>query len=108
MALYGLRGDWRRARVRFSRDFAPVPLNDGTVWTRYYTPAEFERVFAEAGLARVSLRALGVLVPPPYLEGFAERHPAWIKFLQGVEDRMAGWPVIRQWADHFLIVMTKS
>jgi SAM-dependent methyltransferase len=108
LALYGLRGDWKRAGVRFSRDFAPVPLNGGTVWTRYYAPYEFERVFAAAGLTRVSLRALGLLLPPPYLEAFAARHTAWINFLQAAEDRMAGWPLIRQWGDHFLIVMTKS
>ena len=75
MALYGLRGDWRRLRVRFARDFVAVPFYGRTVWTRYYTPAELERTFAEAGFERVALRSLGLLVPPPYLEGFAERHP---------------------------------
>ncbi len=57
------------------RSAVPVPLNGRTVWTRYYSPAPFERAFADAGFTRVSLRALGLFAPPPYLEAFAARHP---------------------------------
>jgi hypothetical protein len=66
MALYGLRRDWRRLRVRFASGFVPVPFYGRTVWTRYYKPAEFERSFAEAGFERVALRPR-TFVPPPYL-----------------------------------------
>ncbi len=107
MALYGLRGDWRRLRVRFARDFVPVPFYGRTVWTRYYTPAEVERTFAEAGFERVALRSLGLLVPPPYLEGFAARHPGFLRVLEKLEDRVASVPLLRQWGDHFLIVLRK-
>jgi SAM-dependent methyltransferase len=108
MALYGMRGEWKRARVRFSRDFVPVPFYGRTVWTRYYSPREFEQVFKGAGLTPVSVRAMGLLLPPPYLQGFAERHPALLRLLRGVEDRVASRPLLRQWGDHFLIVMRKS
>jgi SAM-dependent methyltransferase len=108
IALYGLRGDWKRVCVRFSRDFVPVPFNGRTVWTRYYTPAEFERTFVKAGLRRVSIRSMGFLMPPPYLQGFAERNPALLKLLERLEDRVASYPGIRQWGDHFLIVMRKT
>jgi SAM-dependent methyltransferase len=108
IALYGLRGDWERMRVRFSRKSVPVPFYGSRVWTRYYTPAEVEAVFASAGFERRSLEALGLLLPPPYLTGFAGRHPRLVGALGRMEERVASWPGLRQWGDHFLIVMQKS
>ncbi len=108
VALFTLKGQWARARIRFAKGLAPVPLNGRTVWTRYYAPGEFESVFAAEGFRRVSLRALGLLVPPPYMDAFGARHPRLTNVLQGVEDRIAGWPVLRGWGDHFLIVLQNS
>jgi SAM-dependent methyltransferase len=107
LALFTAKRDWPRARLRFERDLVPAPLNGLTVWTRYYTPREFQSAFTAVGFKRISLRALGVLVPPPYMLAFAERYPRLINFLQGLEDRVADWPVLREWGDHFLIVMEK-
>ena len=56
IALFASRGDFARAAVRFARDLTPVPLNGRTVWTRYYTPAEFERVCALRPQASVAPR----------------------------------------------------
>jgi 2-polyprenyl-3-methyl-5-hydroxy-6-metoxy-1,4-benzoquinol methylase len=100
-------GDWARTRIRFSPHLEPVPLNGRTVWTRYYTPSAFERAFRGAGFERVSLRTLGLFVPPPYLQGFAARHSSLVERLQKFEDVVGGWPGIRQWGDHFLIVLRK-
>jgi SAM-dependent methyltransferase len=107
IAIFGLRGDWKRLAVRFSRDFVPVPFYGRTVWTRYYKPSEAEGTFLRAGFERTALRSLGLLLPPPYLGGFAERHPSWMRRLENLEDRVASWPGLRQWGDHFLIVMRK-
>ena len=108
IALYVARGDLRRAAIRFRRGLVPVPLDRGTVWTRYFNPREFENIFAAAGLTRVSLRALGLVVPPPYLQAFADRHRALVAGLQRAEDRCGEWPVLRGWGDHFLIVLRKA
>lgn len=107
IALYAARGAWSRARLRFSRHQVAVPLEGRTVWTRYYAPREFARAFRSAGFAVVSLRALGLVTPPPYLEAFAERHPALVGRLQRLDDLVGGWPVLRSWGDHFLIVLRK-
>ncbi len=107
IALYGARRDWKRLRVRFSRDFIPVPFYGRTVWTRYYAPAEVERTFRAAGLEREALRSLGLLVPPPYLENFSARHSRTLRALDNLEDRIASLPGLRQWGDHFLIVTRK-
>jgi SAM-dependent methyltransferase len=108
LLVFALKGDWARARLRFSKESVPVPLNGRTVWTRYYSPREFQAAFAGAGFRRVSLRALGLFVPPPYLAAFAGRHPRWIDRLQRWEDRAAGWPLARGWGDHFLIVLRRD
>ena len=108
IALYVARGDRARAAIRFRRGLVAVPLDGGTVWMRYLSPHEFEPAFVAAGLTRVSLRALGLFVPPPYLQAFADRHPALIDGLQRVEDRCGGWPVLRGWGDDFLVVMRKA
>jgi ubiquinone/menaquinone biosynthesis C-methylase UbiE len=108
IAVYASRLDWDRLRVRFIPAQVAVPLNGRTVWTTYYTPAEFERMFVAAGFARVSLRALGLFAPPPYLETFSMRHPRLVAGLRRFEDRVAEYPGLRQWGDHFLVVMRKE
>jgi SAM-dependent methyltransferase len=108
IAVHAARWAWTRALIRFSRELVAVPLEGRTVWTRYYTPAEFERVFARVGFARDSLRSLGLFVPPPYMHAFARRHVRLVGVLRRVEDRVATWPLVRQMGDHFLIVMRKA
>lgn len=108
LAVFIAKNRWARARIRFMPRAVPVPLNGRTVWTRYYAPHEFEEAFAAAGFEKISLRALGLLVPPPYMDAFADRHPQLIAALQTIEDRVAAWPVLRGWGDHFLIVLQKK
>ncbi len=108
IALYSLRRDWKRVGIRFTRHVVPVPLNGRTVWMRYYSPAEFERAFAASGFTRISLQALGLFVPPPYMQAFAERHRSLIASLRWLEDRLGGRPGFRRWGDHFLIVLRRT
>jgi SAM-dependent methyltransferase len=108
IAVYLARRDWRRAALRFTRGQVAVPLEGRTVWTQYYTPAEFCRAFARAGLSRVSLRTLGCAAPPPYLSAFAGRHPRLVARLHAIDDRIGAWPVLRACGDHFLIVLRRS
>jgi len=107
LAIFGRKRDWRRAVARWSKAAVPVPLSGGTVWTRYYSPSEFRSTFAAAGFRLRSLRTLGLLVPPPYAVAFADRHPHLLARLQAIEDRIAAWPGVRGWGDHFLVVMER-
>jgi len=108
LALYATRGDWARARIRFAADPVRVPLNGQSVWTRYYRPAEFEQLFVAAGFTRISLRALGLCAPPPYLKSFAERHARITDVLSRIDDVVGSWPGWRRWGDHFLIVLKRQ
>jgi SAM-dependent methyltransferase len=108
IALFVRRRDWDRLSVRFSRGFVPVPLEGRTVWTRYHSPSAFESAFVTAGFRRVALRALGLWTPPPYMQAFSGRHPALMRWLQCADDRTGSLPGLRNWGDHFLIVMRRT
>lgn len=108
IARYAVTGDWRRIAMRFARDFVPVPLEGRTVWTRYYLPSEFIAVFRQAGFRLRSLEALGLCMPPPYLQGVHHRHPGLMRGLERLERRVAGWPGLRHCGDHFLVSMVRE
>jgi SAM-dependent methyltransferase len=106
IAGYALRGQFRRATVRFARRAVPVGLNQRTVWTRYYTPRAFARHFAPA-FALTTYRALALAAPPPYFDGFAARHPRLADALWRLDDRVGALPVLRDMGDHFMLVLTR-
>lgn len=104
---YSLKRQWRRANLRFRQGLVPVPLNGRTVWTQYYFPYEFQKIFERAAFHLVHLQALGLFVPPPYMIRFTQSHPNLIEVLQDLDDRMGLWPILQNAGDHFLIVMQK-
>ncbi len=108
LALFAAKGNWARARLRFAPGPVAVPLNGHTVWTRYFSPGEFEAVFRRVGFQRREQRGLSLFVPPPYMDAFAARHVGMIAALARLEQTLGGWPVLRGWGDHFLIVMQKT
>jgi SAM-dependent methyltransferase len=108
IAIYLAKGNWRRVQIRFAADLVAVPLDGRTVWMRYHTPRSFARAFEAVGFSRVSLRTLGLFAPPPYVQGFAARHPSLVATLQRIDDAVGHWPVLRGWGDHFLVVLRKS
>jgi ubiquinone/menaquinone biosynthesis C-methylase UbiE len=103
---YALQRNWGRLKVRFAPAMVPVGMNKRVVWTRYYTPREFYRAF-EGQFALEHFRGLCVLAPPPYLTGMKEKHSSLYERLWQVDRRVAGWPLLRNMGDHFVIVMTK-
>ena len=103
---YARRRNWGRIRVRFAGNMVPVSMNKRVVWTRYYTPRELYRAF-ERQFTLEHYRGLCLLVPPPYLTWLRERHSHLYERLWRLDRRTAGWPVLRNMGDHFLIVMRK-
>jgi SAM-dependent methyltransferase len=102
---YALRGRFRRAWIRAARGVTPVGMNRHTIWTRYYLPREFYRVFAEH-FSLCGYRALGLFMPPPYLVDYYRRHRRWCDWLGRLDDRLGAVPLLRGMGDHFLMVMS--
>jgi SAM-dependent methyltransferase len=104
---YGVRGHWERARVRFARGMVAVPMNGQTIWTRYYSPREFSRELA-AEFSPVSVRALALFAPPPYLAHLAERFPRLFDGLTQLDRYLGDKPILRNAGDHFLMSLKKK
>jgi hypothetical protein len=81
-------------------------MNRHTIWTRYYTPREFYRPFAR-DFALEHFRGVCVFAPPPYLADFRARHPRLCRGLWNLDQRVAGWPLLRGMGDHFLMVLRR-
>ncbi|MBI4786850.1 MAG: methyltransferase domain-containing protein [Chloroflexi bacterium] len=107
LAFYTLRGDWNRARVRLARGMVAAPLNGQTVWTRYYSPREFYRDFS-THFQQVSVRALALFVPPPYLVHAYEGFPRAFAVLERLDRVLAYKALFRNAGDHFLVVLTRK
>lgn len=103
---YTLRRNWRRLRVRFAPAMVPVGMNKRVVWTHYYTPREFYGAF-ERQFILERWRGLCVFAPPPYMTQMRVKHVRLYERLWGLDRRAAGWPVLRNMGDHFVMVMTK-
>jgi len=103
---YAAHGDFSRARLRDARKAVPVNLNRHTVWTRYYAPREFYGAFAHE-FELMHYRALGLFLPPPYLIRWYEHGRAIFTALGWLDDRLGGWPLLRDAGDHFLMVLTR-
>jgi 2-polyprenyl-3-methyl-5-hydroxy-6-metoxy-1,4-benzoquinol methylase len=103
---YALKRNWGRLRVRFATAMVPVGMNKRVVWTRYYTPREFYGAF-ERQFILEHWRGLCVFAPPPYMTEMKERHFRLYERLWRLDRRAAGWPVLRNMGDHFVIVMRK-
>ncbi|AEL06805.1 class I SAM-dependent methyltransferase [Xanthomonas campestris] len=103
---YALRGRFKRAAVRAAQGATAVGMNGHTIWTWYHLPREFYRAFSQHFVLD-RYQALSLFLPPPYLVDFYERHPRLSARLGQLDDRMGGWPLLRDMGDHFLIVMRK-
>lgn len=107
ISYYLSRGDWRRALVRARRP-ARVPMMGHEVRTLYYAPKDVARAAREAGFVVRELRALGLVVPPPYLSDRLVGHRRMLTALLRVEDCVAAWPGLRHYGDHFLVVLQRQ
>jgi hypothetical protein len=104
---FTLRGDFGQAERRFPRTLVPVKLEDGIVWTRYYSPREFYSQF-EGEFRLVSYRALNLLLPPPYLIHLYRRAGGLTKPVSWLDARASSLPVLKNMGDHFLMVLQKA
>jgi ubiquinone/menaquinone biosynthesis C-methylase UbiE len=60
-----------------------------------------------AGFVLRSVRAIGLTVPPTYLEAWASRHRETLAIMRSVDRVASEWPVMRGLGDHVLLVMER-
>jgi SAM-dependent methyltransferase len=102
IALFLARGQPRTAFRRFRR--APVADVDGQTFPmRYYGARDFDRALG-AGFRRLETRSLNLVLPPLTFGPTMARTPRLLDALCAVEDRVAGWPGLRHFGDHVIVV----
>jgi ubiquinone/menaquinone biosynthesis C-methylase UbiE len=101
-----LRGKARTAFRRLHRGGVQAKVEGLPFQCYYYDPGFIQNQLKDY-FRTISLQTLGLLVPPPYMEGFPERFPKAFRFLGRAEQRIAGrWPFNRM-GDHYIITMQK-
>jgi ubiquinone/menaquinone biosynthesis C-methylase UbiE len=104
--LLALKGNSKVAFRRLKKDGTPSNVEGINFNSYYYSPSNIVKMFGK-GYKTVSIEGLGIVVPPPYMEKWAEKHPKALKALTYLEAAIADmWPV-QGWADHFMITVQK-
>jgi SAM-dependent methyltransferase len=98
---YLLRGDLtralRRCRGSHQKDFGGV-----TVPLYYPTSRAIEQSFSSS-FRIVSIRGVGITVPPSYLESWMVNNPRLLGWLDGIDSAIRTWPFARTFGDHMLL-----
>ncbi len=105
--LMAFRGKFRTAFRRFFSNGGRRAEVEGKAFRCwYYSPRQVGQALPEFDLLQVE--GLCTLVPPSYIEGFAEKHPGLFAFLRKAEDRWRSrWP-FRAMGDYFIINLRKK
>jgi SAM-dependent methyltransferase len=98
---YLLRRDSTRA-LRRCRGSNNTKLGGVTVPVYYPTSQAIEQSFSSA-FRLVSIRGIGITVPPSYLEHWMTRHPTLLRLFEGIDSVVRTWPLARTLGDHMLL-----
>lgn len=99
------RGQCQKA-VRRCGGSTQVTLGNEDFTVYYPTIRIIRRSFA-ADFRLYSWSGIGVTVPPSYLEGWVQKHPALFGLLRRLEGLLATVPILRSTADHVLLCFEK-
>jgi ubiquinone/menaquinone biosynthesis C-methylase UbiE len=72
----------------------------------YPTTAQLSRALAPHFIRR-SCQAIGLVVPPSYLEAWISSHPGFLKTAVKLDARASHWPGLRNLGDHYLVEMER-
>jgi ubiquinone/menaquinone biosynthesis C-methylase UbiE len=103
-----LKGNWKTATRRFFSSNGRTANVEGISFKCWYYPPSFVIRQLMKDFVVEKLEGLCTLVPPSYMEGFAEKYPGLYRFLVKKEDRLKEkWPW-RSIGDYFIISLRKK
>ena len=106
IAWYTARGNFKKAFRRFC-GATLARLGEITVPVWYPTIPAMRRAFAPWFRLR-SFRAVGLFVPPSYVEPWLRNHKPVLARLEAMDRIFAGWPVLRGVGDHVLLEFERT
>ncbi len=105
---YVAQGDRDRAFRRFTRESVSARIADGAfVQVHYPSVRSLARAFAPEFRLK-SVRGIGVVVPPSYLEPWARRHPHLLQLCTRFDSWLGACPGIRSLGDHVLVHLQRE
>lgn len=102
-----LKGDAKTAFRRFKKNGTNARV-EGHNFLCYYYPPEYIIKHAGSQYKTVALKGLSIIVPPPFIENFIEKHPKLFRGLEYLEDRVWNKFPFNRWCDHYIITMQKT
>ncbi len=99
------KGQFRRAFRRLRKGGTMAHLEGVEFPCHYYDPGVVARMVP--GLSVRTIKGLSVFVPPPHMQGKAERWPRLLRFSEQLEKALCDlWP-FRAWGDHYLLIVQR-
>ena len=98
---YVLHGQPKKASRRFVGR-TTAKLGEMTISVTYPTVSAMRRVFSPWFQLR-SRYAVGLFVPPSYVEQWIAKHPKTLARLERLDRLFAGWPILRGAGNHVLL-----
>jgi SAM-dependent methyltransferase len=103
---FGVRGLFKKGTRRLGGS-AVAHLGSKAIRVWYPTVRQIRRAFSPWFELR-AVRAVGLFVPPSYLERWAREHAGTISRLASAEWAVGHWPVLRFLGDHVLVEFGKA
>jgi ubiquinone/menaquinone biosynthesis C-methylase UbiE len=102
------KGKFKTAFRRFFSSKGRSAHVEGTYFKCFYYNPSFIINTLQQSFKVLNVEGLCSIVPPSYIEGFAEKHPKAYKFLRNKEDRLkSAWPW-KYIGDYFIISLEKK
>jgi ubiquinone/menaquinone biosynthesis C-methylase UbiE len=102
------KGKFRTAFRRFFSDSGASSRVEGHYFKCWYYPPSYIRRYLEDSFVQTGLEGLCTILPPSYIEHFAERHAALYRFLKRQEEHLKNkWPW-RNIGDYYIITLRKK
>lgn len=97
---------WGKAFRRMRKGGTLANLHGGKVWTFYYSPRAFVRMFSP-WFEHVKTVGLAVFTPPPNFTRTYARIGKGVRLLERVDETFAGMPPFRSLGDHYVTILRK-
>ncbi|HEX8924529.1 MAG TPA: methyltransferase domain-containing protein [Terriglobales bacterium] len=103
---HAANGEWKKASRRWSGQ-SEATLSGVEVEVQYPTVREMKQSFAPWFELR-SMIAVGLAIPPSYMEDWSRQHRTLFRALRSIDKRMRRLPLLRVSGDHVLLAFQRS
>jgi 2-polyprenyl-3-methyl-5-hydroxy-6-metoxy-1,4-benzoquinol methylase len=104
---YLTRFRFERAFRRWRRDGVQARIGAATLKVYYPSTTDLTRAL-RPHFKYLQHRAVGLTIPPSYLESWVQRYPQFLAIAKQLDARQGGWPLLRSLGDHYVVHFARS